>query len=185
MKKLTFFLMILTLIFLMGCLKKDPLEEFIEKMEKEESAELTMNMDIPFFGKVEVVMELDGNKTHTSEFLFLPETYTEEVDDVTYQYYKEGEDWKKTIYEPTEEDETGMEIVDEIKFEDFIKREDGKYELKEEKQESYQVESLVIEITDYGAIFTMQVKEQGVVLDVVITVKKIGEVKITLPEVSE
>lgn len=186
MKKLTVFLMMLSLVFLGACVNKDPLEEFIEKMNKEENAEMTMNMEVPFFGKVEVVMELDGDKTHTSEFLFVPEMYTEDVDNVTYQYVKDDNGkWVKSVYEPTEEDETGMEIVDEIKFEDFVKREDGKYELKEDKLSSYGVTSLVIEVTEDGAIFTMEVKEQGVVLEMVITVKKIGEVKITLPEVSE
>jgi len=185
MKKLFVLLTILALVVLAGCQPKDPFEEFLDTMNKEENAEMVLNMEVPFFGEVEVIMELDGNKTHTSEFLTLPETYTEEVDGVTYQYMKNlNGAWEKSVQEDTEDDDTGMEVVDELKYEDFTKLEDGRYELNADKKEGYQVNSLIIELTDTGAIMTMTVKEQGIILEMEITIRKIGEVKITLPVVN-
>lgn len=177
---LTFSLVLL----LSGCnLKEDPLEKFIKKMETEQNFEMEATMDVPLFGKLKIVIQQDGNKSYTSASLFSDESFTEEVEGIVYEYSKNSQgEWVKSVQE-TEDVDSDLPAVEELKYEDFTKGEDGKYTLNQEKASSYEVDSLIIELTEDGAIMTMEVSESGFVMSVIITISKIGEVTITLPEI--
>ena len=185
MKKIiTLALTMFFVIALAGCKSKDPLKKFLDKMETEKNCEMEMVMQVPVLGKIKVISEVDGNKMHMSSFLDLGETYSEEVEGVTYQYSQAlGGNWVKTVQEATAED-SEFDTVENLKFEDFTKGKDGKYTLKEDKTASYKVDSLVIELIKNGAIMTMEKAEQGMLMTIAITISKIGEVSVTLPTVS-
>ena len=168
---------------------KHPIEAFAARMAAADSAQMVMTMyDLPFFGTITMVYKHDGNIDYTSGTILSEESYTETLDNVTYEYSK-GEDgkWTKTQAEQSDEDEGGTD-----EFTKLMENPDN-FELVEGTENTYKQKSNIV-FDEFDDV-TITIEENSCTIEMMISedltcrcklvISHIGEVELTLPEVSE
>ena len=177
------------LIGMTACSFKHPIEEFREKMEEEESCQMSVTMDVPLLGKVTIKTQLDGNIQYTPETMFSEEEYIETVGDKEYKYTKnENGTWTKTL---NEDKDDSTDVTEDEEWEELLnpknyKRVWGFKKVYEQKKDvSFEnFDDVVITFEDDTVIIEMEMAMEGMSYDVKIEFSKIGEVDLTLPKVN-
>ncbi|MFA5450302.1 MAG: hypothetical protein WC292_07710 [Clostridia bacterium] len=174
----------------MGCNSPKQIDRYYKKMLDADSATVVMEMVVPIFGKVEMIMKLDGNKTYSSAFFDEAEKYTEVIGDTVYTYTQnEFGNWDKSESK-VEEDETSAdeELEELFNSENYDYSKDlKKFVLKEGATpkifDDMVARSLTLEIDGDNCIIVGSMNLEGMVMDFSITIKSLNNTTITIPEV--
>lgn len=169
---------------------KHPIEQFFNKMRSAESAQLTVTMyDLPFFGTVTMVSKHDGNIDYTAGSLISEETYTETLDDVKYKYTKnENGKWTKALSENDKDDsEDSNDFTKLMENPDNFEAVEGKPNTYKQKSSVVfdEVDNVTITIEEESCTIEMMMITEDLTCRCVVVISHIGEIELTLPEVSE
>lgn len=170
-----------------GCMTspKD-IDNFLEKLQKADSMEMIMTMDIPMVGVVSNTIKVDGDKSYTSEFMDSPAIFTEVVDDQLNVYTNYGGSWDKQTYPIEDEDDIVSETESFEAFfdsEDYTySKEDKAFKLNEGKSiyfEGMRFENVLLKLKLNSCKITSKIYMEGVYVDCTIEIKNINRVKLS------
>ena len=170
---------------------KHPIEQFTTKMRDADSAQMTMTMyDLPFFGTIAMVLRHDGNIEYTSGSLISEESYTETINGKEYKYSKtEDGKWVKTLIESDESDNEN----DDSDFTKLLENPEN-FEAVEGKANTYkqksdvvfdEVDDVTITIEEDSCTIEMMMISEDLTCRCVVIISHIGEIELTLPEITE
>lgn len=166
-----------------SCGGNSAIEDFKKKMDDAGNYEMTLTMsNVPFFGTITMVTQVDGNVEHLEASTFSDEQYSETVGDVTYQYTK-NEDGTFTKAQ-TEKKDKDSDVTSEKSMSQFFnpdnydKVDENTY--KQNKNATFD-SFKDVEITFENDSCTIQMVsiEEGYNVELVIS--KIGEIDLELP----
>lgn len=188
---IVFVLLVITALSLIGCTSPKQIDRYYNKIQKADSLTIVMDMQVPIFGKMSMIMKVDGNKEYTSAIFDDVEKYTEVVGDKTYTYTQNilG-NWEKSESN-TEEDEAsaGEEFEELLKSDNYQYSKDiKKFVLKEGVKPNFlnemEADSVTLEIDDNTCIISGDANIEGMVMSFSITIKDLNDTTITLPTVA-
>lgn len=188
---IVFVLLVITALSLIGCTSPKQIDRYYNKIQKADSLTIVMDMQVPIFGKMSMIMKVDGNKEYTSAIFDDVEKYTEVIGDKTYTYTQNilG-NWVKTESN-TEEDEAsaGEEFEELLKSDNYQYSKDiKKFVLKEGVKPNFlnemEADSVTLEIDDNTCIISGDANIEGMVMSFSITIKDLNDTTITLPTVA-
>lgn len=177
------------MLSLSSCSLKHPIDALREKLDSSRNFQMKVTMkDVPLLGDVKSIVKMDGNKQHYSAVMLEPEYYTEEVDGVTYKYFKnlKGE-WTKI--QMKEDDD---KLVDDSTLKDVLKKEN--FEKVKDQKNTYRQKSgvefehfsdVVISYDRHSCTVEMNLTANGLSLACKLEFTNFGEIKIDLPKVEE
>ncbi len=177
-------------VLLTSCNATDPerIDDYYEKLIEEESMTVDMSIDLGVLGSYSMQMKIDGNKTYTGAFMGEEPYFTETVNGKAYTYTKEGTSWVKSDGEAVTDDETAVQALKEL----F----NGKnYEYDEEQELFVIKDNAVVSYEDMvlsggtlkfegdACVIRSSATLEGMTVTIQISIKDVGETKITLPNV--
>lgn len=172
-----------------ACFFKHPIDRFKEQLETVDSCQMTITMtNIPLFGTVAMTTQIDGNIQYNSGTFFSDEEYIEIYETVQYKYTKgvNGK-WSKSIYTDFNDDKLIDDEMMEQLFnpQNYEKVRGEKYTYKQKADVNFDnCKDVTITITQEQCSIEMQTTSQGMVVDLELVISKLGEVELTLPNVS-
>lgn len=184
-------LLVVCLASFAGCFTspKD-IDNFLEKLQKADSMEMVMTMDIPMAGSMTNTIKVDGNKSFSSSSIDESAVFTEVVEDKLHIYTQYGNTWREETY-PIQDNE---EIPSETEsFEVFFdsdnytySSEDKAFKLKDGKYidfEGMRFSSVLLKLNLNSCVLTCQVNMEGVPVDCTIEIKNINKTKLSKEDI--
>ena len=185
MKKITAILLIsICLCFILaGCggEESNAIDDFYSKLKESNSYKMTFSM-----GALNLVTEYDGNKTHSSQFLFTPETYTEKVGDDIFEYTEDSDGkWvkeKRTENNPNRNEMLNASFVDLFDGDNYNKTGDNTYKQKKDADFG-DYENVVITIDGTELTINFTINTNGTSVNVSLLISDVNSTTVTLPNV--
>ena len=172
---------------------KSPLEKFVSKITRKQNFQMDIVLSgIPLFGSVALTCEVDGDVMHIPQATFVSEQYIESVDNKRYTYTKddagkwtrtESDDGADSLLSGLQDNETFQKLMNLDNYEE-VEGEKNVYRQKEGVElENFKNIQITIEkdtCTIQAILYT-----DGMALDTIIVISKIGEMDVTLPRVNK
>ncbi|MDD3947003.1 MAG: hypothetical protein PHI19_04100 [Clostridia bacterium] len=194
MKKtiLTFLLitvMSLSCAGLAGCAKENEITRYYRRLQRAKSATIMIEADVPVFGKQNITIKMDGNKTYHSGSTLLgqDEEYTQTVNGTTSVYTKNLQgNW--TITERVAE---GLTVAQAEYYQKFFNPED--YDYSQETEQFIMKKDIRYEIMDDMEAYDLKMYidgkhcrvsgniYRGIHFPFTLTVKNLNDTTILLP----
>ena len=165
-----------------------PLERFAAKIARKQNFEMEVYVsDIPLFGTISFVCEVDGNVQHICDSSFVSETYIEVVDGVQYQYSKnDNGKWVKEVSEESLLDNiTTSETLQQLINVDNYEEVEGQKNVYRQKSDVVfnGCKDVTISFDKKSCIIEMVSLSYGMELRTLIIISNVGNVDIQLPTV--
>ena len=184
------FILFLSLLSTASCGSKHPIEKFYQKIEKSDnnyqiSCSLTEKSTSSRFV---ITIQVDGNVQYMPENIDLgiDEIYTEYIDDYEISYTKNAKgEWKKSLDELSEDNAFNFDNDDIFNADNYEKIKGEKNSYRQKKDVIFQnFENVIMTIAKDSCTLECQMITDGIVVDAKIVISKLGEMKLTLPNVN-
>ena len=191
---------VLSLLTFSACSKEGKLTEFKQKLLEENNYQITLTIeDFPILGKIRDDKKIDGNISYGRDELVVGDMrYIEETDVEKYFYKKYYGKWQKVLL--TEENKSFSEldyIQDSIDIlfnqNNYEKIKKNVFELKKgvgynilgpQDENDYFIESAVVTVNEDSCVFEIEAYMSSIYYKMTVVFSEIGNINLTLPEVS-
>lgn len=167
---------------------KDPLEKFNKIFEETDSYQIEYIITYDYIDiSFKAICQYDGNVTCKDGSALDNPTYTETIDNVKYEYTKENDKWIKKKLSNTDKDifSKNNVMTTYLNPDNFEKAEDSENVYKSKVGIDIEELGEEVTITVEDTRCTLEAKDKEIGLNTTITISKLGEIEITLPDAVE
>ena len=165
------------------------IDEFGNKLNKADSYEMNVTMEVPVFGLMNYTVKVDDNITYTSSFMGSPAQYTKYEDNVLFTYTEKDGAWYSEIshlYEPDDNtpfsNEQFLALFNGNNY--YYSKEEKAFVKKDEVSldfDGLNFKSLKLELNNNNCKLSGSAIIEGIQSSIILEFKNLGKTTVVLP----